>query len=67
MINAQDEKWHDCYENSLSNVERSAVDSAYRAAVVVLKAEGIPIANDDRAECLVAAITRFVVESRKNA
>ena len=41
----------------------SAVDDAYDAAIASLKESDLIVACDDRAENLVTAITRFVLES----
>lgn len=58
-----DRLWHDEYELADADTQQ-AVDHAYRAAVDSLRDNGIATSNDDRAEALVAAIMRYVNESR---
>lgn len=55
--------WHEYYAE-MPACDRQLIDSAYAAAIKDLKYSGLTCANDDRAEALVAAITRYVVESR---
>lgn len=44
--------------------ERLAVDVAFSAAASVMRREKVPFAGDDRAERVVDAISRAVIESR---
>jgi hypothetical protein len=67
-ITKQDRLWHNAYED-MPKLERKAVDDAYNIVVKHLeKKSGLTRfrgANDHRAECLVAAIARYIVDSRK--
>lgn len=45
--------------------EIAAVDEAFKSAQRVLMLHGVPVAKDDRAENLVGALARYVVESRR--
>ena len=54
--------WHKDYEEAHPAV-KEAIDEAYTAARAVLAEHGMAIANDDRAETLVAAIMEYVTES----
>lgn len=61
MIDTQKE--HQRYEE-MDIIRRSAVDIAFKAAQKALKENGIKeLANDDRAEELVAAIAYYVRRS----
>jgi hypothetical protein len=53
---------HQNYD-TLSEQQRKAVDAAYNAAAIVLKAAGFNTAGDDRAERLVEALATYLVES----
>lgn len=50
---------------TLSPKERTAVDDAFHMAQMELRHHDVPAAFDDRAENLVGAIARYVVESRR--
>ncbi len=63
MITTQESRWHEVYTESPAHV-RQAIDDAYTAARKVLAENQIEVANDDRAEAFVAALTRYSVESR---
>jgi len=54
---------HNLYKN-LPEKERDAVDDAYSAARLALVGCGFKVANDDRAEELVAAITQYLIDSK---
>ena len=51
--------------DSLPEETKDAVDGAFREARKALRAAGLKAAGDDRAENLVGAICRYVVESAK--
>lgn len=53
------QKEHDRYEKRDANT-RIAIDRAYSAAVKELAKFGLEVANDDRAEELIAAISYYV-------
>lgn len=53
---------HERYEEA-PKIFRQAVDDAYRAARSVLTERGFDVANDDRAEALIAAISVYLEES----
>lgn len=55
-------QYREMYQNG--TLDSATIDKAFDACYAVLKARGIPIANDDRAENLVAAIAKYVVESQ---
>jgi hypothetical protein len=54
--------WHSLYEDE-SFPFKNAVDKAYDAARSAIQSQGYSTANDDRAEELVAAIVRYIIES----
>ncbi len=54
--------WHQAYEDAHHEV-RETVDSAYKEVRRIFKRDGGQVANDDRAEELVAALMRYWVES----
>lgn len=67
MLTQADRHWHERYE-AMSEEDQSIVGIAFDAAVHELRALLAPAhqpAMDDRAEALIAAITRYVVESRR--
>ena len=53
---------HDRYEAS---PHKEAIDRAYRVLRRTLIANGIPCANDDRAEVLITAIQTYVEDSQQ--
>lgn len=61
----RDKFWHHIYEG-LPPESRDAVDEAFRAARESLKENFMLTEGDDRAEALVAALTRYVVECGNN-
>lgn len=69
----QDTEWHKLYaryrENPSSPRETEiadAVDEAWSAVRLTLNSADIRTSNSDPAECLVAAIMRYVVESQND-
>jgi len=64
-MNERDKFWHRRYEEA-DDSTREMVDQAFNVARKSLEANGLIPANDDRAECLVAAIMRYVHESRRH-
>lgn len=64
-LNAQDRLYHEQYEH-LDDTTRTAVDNAFDVVVEQLRLQGLFCANDDRAERLIAMITRYVKESNEN-
>ena len=65
MLTIQDQMWHKIYEN-MPESKRTAIDTAWREARLSLSVYGLHTSNADPAEALVAAITRYVVESEKS-
>lgn len=63
MLTSTERHWHDQYEALPANT-KEAIDEAWLTMSRELRAAGIACANDDRAEVLIAALTRYVVESR---
>lgn len=61
-LTEQDRAWHETYEQ-LGPVAREAVDTAYSTVFEAIRRTGHRAATDDRAEMLVAALTRFLVLS----
>jgi hypothetical protein len=61
----QDRAWHEHYEQALPFGDKRLVADCFCAVHNVLLNAGEPTAKDDRAEALVAAIARFIVESRQ--
>lgn len=57
-------KWHNFYVNNLSSDEQEVVGEAYNALVTTFKSYSMQTSGDDRAEELIAAITKYLVESR---
>jgi hypothetical protein len=55
-------KWHGVYEE-MTPAEQEVIDGAYSEVRRVLSWDGRCPANDDRAEELVAAITKYYKES----
>ena len=53
---------HVNYE-TMSEAERDIVDECFQGIFDHLSAYGYPVANDDRAERLVEAISTYIVES----
>lgn len=60
-LTPEDRKWHDAYDTAPRDL-KDRVDEAYGAAVARMREEFLKTANDDRAEALIAAITRYVIE-----
>lgn len=60
-LDKSERAWHDIYVG-LPDSLRWAVDTAFGAATHELRKVG-PTSNSDQAEILVAAITRYMVES----
>ncbi len=49
----------------LSDEDTAAVDKVYDAVSATFHDLGIPVAGDDRAENLVGAIARYLVDSKE--
>lgn len=64
MITSQDRENHNRYE-SLPPSEKMAVDDSFKEICETFQYYGFCWAKDDRAECLIAAITRFLLESQE--
>lgn len=60
-LSQQDRKWHAVYSTAPQDL-KDRVDEAYGAATSRLREEFLKTANDDRAEALIAAITRYILE-----
>ena len=56
--------WHEVYQN-LKPAAKEIVDDAYMTVRKELTMSDMVAALDDRAEQLVAAITRYMIESNK--
>ena len=54
---------HNRYENGAPIIREVVVDAAYKAARKVIEATGMNVANDDRAEALIAAIEIYIEDS----
>jgi hypothetical protein len=52
---------HDVYEK-MTEDERAVIDGAFAGVQAHLKAAGLPVRGDDRAERLVEAIARYAQE-----
>lgn len=63
-LTVQDRNGHRLYQDC-SRITRGVIDSAYEHVAETLKAHGITPVNDDRAEALVAAITRYLFECER--
>lgn len=63
-MNTHDRHWHNVYD-TLPEAERDAIEWAFNDAVSTLRVNGFLCRIDDRAAQLVAAITRFVIESKE--
>lgn len=66
MKTPQDSYWHRVYE-AMTDGERNDIDILFETVQSSMWPVSRPRASDDRAECLVAALTRYVVESAGNA
>ena len=64
MLNAEDRKWYNVYEN-LNQTTKYAVDQAFDAATEALRENELTVNNCDPSECFIAAITRLVIESQE--
>jgi len=62
MLTKVDLIWHGTYED-LGDSTREAIDAAFDACVAELRGLRYAAANDDHAEALIAAITRYIIES----
>lgn len=63
-MNKEQKLWHEVYENLEVSI-KTAVDDSYKAVHDLLKSRtGKPMANDDRAEQLIADITRYYITSQ---
>lgn len=60
----QDRDWHNVYQ-AATQQQKADVIAAFEAARAVLAAQGYSVAEDDRAEALVAAITRYMTQSQQ--
>lgn len=60
----QDVIWHQTYEG-MSDAEREAIDEAWKEVRLTLNTHGFRTSNSDPAECLVAAIARYLMDSRR--
>lgn len=63
MMTDQDRFYHAMYSDLLIN-ERIKINSLFYTVVDEMKNQGMEVSFDDRAECLVAALARFCVESK---
>lgn len=64
-LSEQDRFYHSMVYELADPKVKAAIDAAYNAARAELLKAGLPCANDDRAESLVAQITRYVSDSGK--
>ena len=64
-LTKDDKHWHKVYE-SLDEETIETIHDAFDSVVFDLRIGGITGAMDDRAEILIAAIARYVVESKVN-
>ena len=62
LLTIDTQKEHDRYQARDANT-RVAIDAAYTAARKALQESSIEVANDDRAEELIAAISYYVRRS----
>lgn len=62
-ITNEDREMHDNYSEHMTGWQKQAVDDACEYAQAALRESGLKVANDDRAEALVAAIARYVIAS----
>ncbi len=63
-LTSEEKYWHIVYEE-LPKDTRDVVDAAYDAAVKVVTTSGFVAGQDDRAEALVAALTKYLLASQK--
>lgn len=59
----EDKKYHALYEAGIGDIGRDAVNFAFDKVQDVFVGFGIWTACDDRAEALIAALTRYWIES----
>lgn len=62
-LSAEERKWHEVYQD-LDEETVNTIHDAFDSVVFDLRMANIKGAMDDRAERLIAAITRYVVESK---
>ena len=61
-MTAEESRLHDQYEFS-HPIIKMATDDAYQAVRARIEADGMIVANDDRAEQLVVAIYKYIIDS----
>lgn len=61
-LSAETKVLHDQYSRD-TTITRTSVDEAFEAAVTTLRAQGFDTAVDDRAETLVVAIYKYLLDS----
>lgn len=61
-LTPQDKNWHDVYEKSTLEFQKT-VNDMMQDAVYAARCSKMIVENDDRWEILIAAITRYLVES----
>jgi hypothetical protein len=64
-LTRQESYWHGFYEESEEST-RDAIDAEFYAARCHLNASGFVTANDDRAEAVISALVRYIVESKES-
>ena len=61
-MSVEETRLHHEYETA-HPIIKMATDDAYRAVRARIEADGMTVANDDRAEILVVAIYRYIIDS----
>lgn len=61
----QDKDWHAVYERSATPLQRADIGEAFTMLCAGLRAKGYTCASDARANTLLGAIARFLVESQQ--
>ncbi|QEZ48954.1 hypothetical protein D2917_32350 (plasmid) [Cupriavidus oxalaticus] len=61
----QDRDWHMVYERGATPLQKADIVEAFANMCTELRAKGYTCANDERANSLLGAITRYIVESQQ--
>jgi len=66
-LSHDEETWHEVYEN-MAKDDQAMIDEAYDATVAALEKwdDTFCKAGDDRAESLIAAITKYYTETKED-
>lgn len=63
-LTTEEQHWHTHYRSSDDDTI-AHIDLAFQVLRDALRTQGFSPANDDRAEAMIAAITKYILTSRK--